>query len=463
MRRKLLYTALVLVLCSGVAGADGVELDSSFIIEQSGTNTTINITSDFNVTGLTAYDTATRIDESNFTANGSTTDNITVNLSFFNKTADLGEYAANFSADTVDGNNVNFSIGLPTGQPYRVYREGTKIKTVSRLSGVLWFNHSSWSSHTFSVKHESNTAPTASFTTGTNDLTVDVDTSGSSDSDGSISTYEWDWTNDGTYDTTGTTASHTYGSDGDYTIGLRVTDDDGATDTTTTTVSVSDSDDGGSGGGGGGGGSTDDTGDEETDEENATDDQTSQPGWTATWQDAIGDTVMTAKRDGTAYINVANEHNRSVNLMFRCVAEADICQYVNVTSDRVTVAASGTETVPVMWTFPDNTSMAPPADPTFAIQITDEASNETATVTVAVVDSLFGPVLPDNFSAPGAARPYLPLLFVPFIGAFAVFVTMRLAQRGKPLSGWDVVIPAAVFMILAVPLAVFILLRVIHA
>jgi len=88
------------------------------------------------------------------------------------------------------------------------------------------------------VALESNSAPSASFTTTTNDLTVNVDASGSSDSDGSISSYEWDWTNDGTYEATGQTNSHTYGSEGTYNVKLRVTDDDGAVDTKTKTVTV---------------------------------------------------------------------------------------------------------------------------------------------------------------------------------------------------------------------------------
>jgi PKD repeat protein len=120
------------------------------------------------------------------------------------------------------------------------------------------------------VALDSNSAPSASFTTTTTDLEVGVDASGSSDSDGTISELAWDWTNDGNYEATGQTTSHTYGSEGNYNVKLRITDNDGAVDTQVKTITVSSStDDGGDGGddggGGGGGGTTDTTPPDTTD------------------------------------------------------------------------------------------------------------------------------------------------------------------------------------------------------
>jgi len=61
------------------------------------------------------------------------------------------------------------------------------------------------------------------------------------DSDGSITKYEWDFNGDGTYDwsstTTGST-THTYNTAGTYYAVLRVTDDKGATDTDTCIINV---------------------------------------------------------------------------------------------------------------------------------------------------------------------------------------------------------------------------------
>jgi len=87
-----------------------------------------------------------------------------------------------------------------------------------------------------------NQDPTAVVTTtpdspdGNAPLDVSFDGSGSSDPDGTIVQYEWDWTNDGVYDETTTipTTSHTYTIQGNYQARLRVTDNRGGTDTALT-------------------------------------------------------------------------------------------------------------------------------------------------------------------------------------------------------------------------------------
>ena len=65
---------------------------------------------------------------------------------------------------------------------------------------------------------------------------ITFDASGSSDGDGTIVSYAWDF-GDGTQGS-GVTIAHTYATNGTYTVSLTVTDNDGATKTKTGTVTV---------------------------------------------------------------------------------------------------------------------------------------------------------------------------------------------------------------------------------
>jgi len=92
-------------------------------------------------------------------------------------------------------------------------------------------------STTNSVTVAANQAPTASFTATPTNLAVAVDGTASSDPDGTIASYAWDFGDGATG--TGSTTSHTYGSADTYTVKLTVTDDGGATASTTKAVTVS--------------------------------------------------------------------------------------------------------------------------------------------------------------------------------------------------------------------------------
>ena len=85
-----------------------------------------------------------------------------------------------------------------------------------------------------------NINPTASFTanppTGAEPLPVDFDASASSDPDGNITSYEWEFGDGNTG--TGATISHTYTDDGTYTAKLTVTDNFGGTASATRTITV---------------------------------------------------------------------------------------------------------------------------------------------------------------------------------------------------------------------------------
>jgi YD repeat-containing protein len=91
-----------------------------------------------------------------------------------------------------------------------------------------------------------NQPPTASFTitpeSAIKNESIAFNASASKDPDGTISKYEWDFDGNGTYESnsgSSPTTTHVYPTPGNYTVGLRVTDNGGKTATTTRPVTVS--------------------------------------------------------------------------------------------------------------------------------------------------------------------------------------------------------------------------------
>lgn len=81
-----------------------------------------------------------------------------------------------------------------------------------------------------------NAAPTAAFSPAVSGMTVSVDGAASTDPDGSVVAYAWDFGDGATG--SGAASSRTYAAAGTYTVRLTVTDDAGATGTTARTITV---------------------------------------------------------------------------------------------------------------------------------------------------------------------------------------------------------------------------------
>jgi PKD repeat protein len=83
----------------------------------------------------------------------------------------------------------------------------------------------------------SNNPPAASFTSACTDLNCNFDASGSSDSDGTIVSYDWTF-GDGQFGT-GQFVNHVYAASGSYFVTIDVTDNIGAASSSTQNISVS--------------------------------------------------------------------------------------------------------------------------------------------------------------------------------------------------------------------------------
>lgn len=86
-------------------------------------------------------------------------------------------------------------------------------------------------------------APTANInadkTSGNAPLTVNLSGTGSTDTDGNIVKYEWDFESNGIFDANGSTVAKSFSNAGIYTIILKVTDNQGLTGTKTISINVS--------------------------------------------------------------------------------------------------------------------------------------------------------------------------------------------------------------------------------
>lgn len=121
------------------------------------------------------------------------------------------------------GSAAGDTIGISrpcTLQPHCVPQEIIRVPTPGYASGAGTLKSIVADAATTSPGE--NSSPQASFTHTCSELTCSFDASGSSDSDGSISSYRWDF-GDGTTGS-GVTASHSYASAGTYRATLTVTD-----------------------------------------------------------------------------------------------------------------------------------------------------------------------------------------------------------------------------------------------
>src|SRR5438876_570513 len=130
------------------------------------------------------------------------------------------------------GTPINAVNGMATFPSLSVDKAGTGYTLRATASGLT-----DATSSTFNVTPPPNQSPVAAFTASCPTLTCSF-TDQSSDPDGTIATWDWDF-GDGSTPVTTRNPSHTYSTGGSYTVTLTVTDNQGAPNTVTHSVAPS--------------------------------------------------------------------------------------------------------------------------------------------------------------------------------------------------------------------------------
>ncbi len=131
---------------------------------------------------------------------------------------------------------VSETTSTPVGYSLQLTGTGTDYNQFTWASAANDTPGYANNNQSFGGAAPANESPLASFTANCTDLACSVNASSSSDVDGSISSYAWNFGDSAT--ASGVSASHNYANGGTYTITLTITDNDGASTVTSKQVSV---------------------------------------------------------------------------------------------------------------------------------------------------------------------------------------------------------------------------------
>ncbi|MEX0766891.1 MAG: PKD domain-containing protein, partial [Microthrixaceae bacterium] len=148
------------------------------------------------------------------------------------------------SVDT-DGTIANYAWDFGDGSPGANTQNASHTYSPGEYTATLTITDDSGDSDskTISIVSVANVAPVAvansNISSGNAPLAVAFSSVGSTDSDGTVAGYAWDFGDGYSYRGTETNPSHTYTVAGEYSAVLTVTDDTGATDSAALTITVS--------------------------------------------------------------------------------------------------------------------------------------------------------------------------------------------------------------------------------
>ena len=188
-------------------------------------NVTLTVTDDNGTTGAVTKPVTTVANASPTAAFTSTVTKLAVSFNAAGS-SDSDGTVASYAWDFGDGDS---GTGVSPNHTYAAAGDYVVVLTVTDNQGAE-------GTVTRTVTAVANANPVAAFTSNVNNLVVSFNAAGSSDSDGTVSSYSWDF-GDG-QNGTGVSPSHTYAAAAAYDVVLTVTDNNGATDSVTHVVTT---------------------------------------------------------------------------------------------------------------------------------------------------------------------------------------------------------------------------------
>ncbi len=227
---------------SSSTDSDGTIASYAWSFEGGGTSTAANPTHAFTANG--SYDVTLTVTDNRGGTDAQTKEvavhKNTPPVASFTVTCDELECEFNSSASTdPDGTIASLLWDFGDGSTSTAANPTHAYASADSYDVVLTVTDNDGGTHTDtqSVSVSTNSAPNAAYTFNCTNLACSFNGSGSTDPDGTIASYAWDW-DDSTPQGSGASPNHTYAAAGGYDVTLTVTDNNGATDTVTNTVNV---------------------------------------------------------------------------------------------------------------------------------------------------------------------------------------------------------------------------------
>jgi hypothetical protein len=134
-KKSILVLGVLLAVAIPLSSASNVTLTEGVVIEQPASNLNINVTQEFNVSTLTAYEDATSFGGTNFSAIHGGSQTAYAQMPFFDKNATRGEEVTKFDINATSGTSLDIVLSnLTSNRYYALKKDGSYIGQSANMS-----------------------------------------------------------------------------------------------------------------------------------------------------------------------------------------------------------------------------------------------------------------------------------------------------------------------------------------